>query len=69
MKENDDVQNLKQSWNIENFEQCVEDIRPLLELYEVFELFFFKPRGVSNGSILEFVLEHDSNPSGSDQVN
>ena len=43
MKENDDVQNLKQSWNIENFEQCVEDIRPLLELYEVFELFFSNP--------------------------
>ena len=34
MKENGDVQNFKQSRNIENFEQCVEEFRPLQELYD-----------------------------------
>ena len=31
-KENGDVQNFKQSRNTENFEQCVEEFRPLQEL-------------------------------------
>ena len=37
MKENGDVQNFKQSRNTENFEQCVEEFRPLLKLYDEFE--------------------------------
>ena len=43
MKEDGDVQNFKQSRDTENFEQRVEELRPLLELYDEFE-----PRGVSN---------------------
>ena len=57
MKENGDVQNFKQYWNTENFEHCVEEFRQLLELYDEFEQLFFKPRGVSNGSILELYLD------------
>ena len=37
IKENDDVQKFKQSRNTENFEQCVEEFRPLLELYDELE--------------------------------
>ena len=40
MKENGDVQNFKQFRDTENFEQCVEEFRPLLELYEEFEELF-----------------------------
>ena len=43
MKENGDVQNLKQSRNTENCEQYVEEFRPLLELYEEFEQLFSNP--------------------------
>ena len=68
MKENGVVKNFKQSRNTENFEQCVEEFRPLLELHDEFEQLFQTQR-VSNGSILEFVLGHDSNASGFYQVN
>ena len=37
MKENGVVKNFKQSRSTENFEQCVEEFGPLLELYDEFE--------------------------------
>ena len=37
MKENGYVQIFKQSRNTENFECCVDEFRPLLELYQEFE--------------------------------
>ena len=40
MKENGYVQIFKQSQNTENFECCVEEFRPLLELFEEFEQLF-----------------------------
>ena len=43
IKENGDVQNFKNSRNIENFERCVEEFRPLLEIYEEFEQLFSNP--------------------------
>ena len=46
MKENGDVQKFKQSWNTENFEQCVEEFRLLLELYDEFEQLFQIQRNI-----------------------
>ena len=43
IKENGDVQNFKESRNIENFERCVEEFRPLLKIYEEFEQLFSNP--------------------------
>ena len=43
MKENGVVKNFKQSRNTENFEQCVEEFRPLLELYDECEQIFSNP--------------------------
>ena len=46
MKENCVVKNFKQSRNTENFEQCVEEFRPLLELYKEFEQLFSNQRSI-----------------------
>ena len=43
MKENGDVKTLKHFRNTENFERCMEEFRPLLELYEEFEQLFSNP--------------------------
>ena len=43
MKENVDVQNLKQPWNTESFVRCVEELRLLLEPYEDFKQLFSNP--------------------------
>ena len=58
----------KTSNNPENFEQCVEKSRPLLELYEEFEQLFSNLEE-NPMAVLEFVLGHDSNALGCYQVN
>ena len=43
LKENGEVQNLRQSKDTESFEWCMKEVRPLLELYEEFEQLYSNP--------------------------
>lgn len=43
LKENGEVQNLRQSKDTESFEWCMKEVRPLLKLYEEFEQLYSNP--------------------------
>ena len=58
MKENCVVKNFKQSRNTENFEQCVEEFRPLLELYKEFEQLFSNQRSIHSAQNVYYNGQH-----------